>query len=128
MTALPIGKLAQRNVDVERPPGAPATGEPESWVARIRQTYAFTGYDAGQRDYTVSYVLKRTADGWRFTGVADGQNDDSRSTCPAWPWSAHPTTLVIGDLPAATLRAYLARWVTRRTTGSRRSGVRPSRR
>jgi len=75
MTALPIGKLAQRNVDVERPSGAATTGEPESWVARIRQTYAFTGYDVGQRDYTVSYVLKRTADGWRFTGVADGQND-----------------------------------------------------
>jgi len=108
MTALPIGKLAQRNVDVERPPGASATGEPESWVARIRQTYAFTGYDVGQRDYTVSYVLKRTADGWRFTGVADGQNDRQPFDLSGLAVVSSPDTLVIGDLPAATLRAYLS--------------------
>ena len=57
--------VAPRSIDVERPPGAPTTGEPESWVIRVRQTYAFTGYDPGQRDYTVSYVLKRTTQGWR---------------------------------------------------------------
>src|SRR6476660_3752242 len=108
MTARPIGKLAQRNVDVERPPGAAAAGEPESWVARIRQTYAFTGYDVGQRDYTVSYVLKRTADGWRFTGVADGQNDRQPFDLPGLAVVRSPDTLVIGDLPAATLRAYLS--------------------
>ncbi len=32
----------------------------------------------------------------------------SRSTCLAWPSCSSPTTLVIGDLPTATLRAYLA--------------------
>ena len=108
MTALPIGKLAQRNVDVERPPGAAAAGEPESWVARVRQTYAFTGYDVGQRDFTVSYVLKRTAEGWRFTGVADGQNDRQPFDLPGLAVVSSPDTLVIGDLPAATLRAYLS--------------------
>ncbi len=108
MTSLPIGQLAQRNVDVERPPGAPATGEPESWVARIRQTYAFTGYDVGQRDFTVSYVLNRTPDGWRFTGVADGQNDRQPFDLPGLAVVSSPDTLVIGDVPAATLRAYLA--------------------
>lgn len=107
MTSLPIGKLALRNVDVERPPGAPATGEPESWVARIRQTYAFTGYDVGQRDFTVSYVLKRTPDGWRFTGVADGQNDVQPFDLPGLAVVRSPETLVIGDVPAATLGAYL---------------------
>lgn len=108
MTSLPIVKLAQRNVDVERPPGAAATGEPDSWVARIRQTYAFTGYDVGQRDFTVSYVLKRTPDGWRFTGVADGQNDRQPFDLPGLSVVSSPDTLVIGDVPAATLRAYLS--------------------
>ena len=107
MTALPIGQFALRNVDVERPPGAPATGEPESWIARVRQTYAFTGYDPGQRDYTVSYVLRRTAEGWRFTGVADGTNDVQPFDLAGLNVVSSPDTLVIGDLPKATLRAYL---------------------
>ena len=75
MTALPIGKLAQRDVDVERPPGRRPPASRSHGSRASASTYAFTGYDVGQRDYTVSYVLKRTADGWRFTGVADGQND-----------------------------------------------------
>ena len=106
-TLLPVGKVGLRNVDVERPPGAAPTGEPESWVARVRQTYAFTGYDAGQRDYTVSYLLKRTAEGWRFTGVADGQNDVQPFDLTGLAVASSPHTLVIGDLPQATLRAYL---------------------
>jgi hypothetical protein len=108
MTSLPVSRLGLRDVDVERPPGAPATGEPDSWVARVRQTYAFTGYDVGQRDYTVSYRLTRTADGWRFSGVADGQNDRQPFDLPGMAAVSSPDTLVIGDVPAATLRAYLA--------------------
>ena len=108
MTLLPVGKLGLRNIDVERPPGAVTTGEPESWVARVRQTYAFTGYDPGQRDYTVSYVLKRTTEGWRFTGVADGQNDAQPFDLTGLAVASSPHTLVIGDLPQVTLRAYLA--------------------
>jgi hypothetical protein len=108
LTSLPVGKLGLRNVDVERPPGAPSTGEPDSWVARIRQTYAFTGYDVGQRDYTVSYVLRRTAQGWRFTGLADGQNDVQPFDLAGLTTVSSPDTLVIGDQPVATLRAYLA--------------------
>jgi hypothetical protein len=107
MTALPLAKLALRNVDVERPSGTPTTGEPESWVARIRQAYAFTGYDPGQRDYTVSYVLRRTAAGWRFTGVADGQNDAQPFDLAGVNVVSSADTLVIGDVPKATLRAYL---------------------
>ena len=108
MTLLPVGKLGLRNIDVDRPPGAVTTGEPESWVARVRQTYAFTGYDPGQRDYTVSYVLKRTTEGWRFTGVADGQNDAQPFDLTGLAVASSPHTLVIGDLPQVTLRAYLA--------------------
>jgi hypothetical protein len=108
MTVLPVGKLGLRSIDVERPPGAPTTGEPESWVIRVRQTYAFTGYDPGQRDYTVSYALKRTTQGWRFTGVADGQNDAQPFDLTGLAVASSPHTLVIGDLPQATLRAYLA--------------------
>jgi hypothetical protein len=105
---LPVDKLGLRNLDVERPPGTPPTGEPESWVTRVRQTYAFTGYDPGQRDFTVSYVLKRTTEGWRFTGVADGQNDAQPFDLTGLAVASSPDTLVIGDLPPATLRAYLA--------------------
>jgi hypothetical protein len=108
MTLLPVDKLGLRNLDVERPPGTPPTGEPESWVTRVRQTYAFTGYDPGQRDFTVSYVLKRTTEGWRFTGVADGQNDAQPFDLTGLAVASSPDTLVIGDLPPATLRAYLA--------------------
>ena len=108
MTLLPVGKLGLRSIDVERPPGTATTGEPDSWVTRVRQTYAFTGYDPGQRDYTVSYVLKRTTDGWRFTGVADGQNDAQPFDLTGLAVASSPDTLVIGDLPQATLRAYLA--------------------
>ncbi|HEU4998237.1 MAG TPA: hypothetical protein VFT68_04775 [Lapillicoccus sp.] len=108
MAALPIGQLALRDVAVERPPGAPATGEPEFWVARVRQTYAFTGYDPGQRDYTVSYLLKHTTEGWRFTGEADGTNDVQPFDLAGLSVVSSPDTLVIGDLPKATLRAYLA--------------------
>jgi hypothetical protein len=108
MTLLPVGKLGLRSIDVERPPGSAATGEPESWVTRVRQTYAFTGYDPGQRDYTVSYVLKRTTEGWRFTGAADGQNDAQPFDLTGLAIASSPNTLVIGDLPQATLRAYLA--------------------
>jgi hypothetical protein len=108
MTLLPVGKLGLRNIDVERPLGAATTGEPESWVTRVRQTYAFTGYDPGQRDYTVSYVLKRTSEGWRFTGVADGQNDAQPFDLTGLAVASSPHTLVIGDLPQVTLRAYLA--------------------
>jgi hypothetical protein len=107
MTALPIGQLALRSVDIERPPGAAATGEPESWVARVRQAYAFTGYDPGQRDYTVSYVLKHTAAGWRFTGVAGGTNDVQPFDLAGLNVVSSPDTLVIGDLPKASLRPYL---------------------
>jgi len=108
MTLLPVGKLGLRNIDVERPPGASTTGEPEAWVTRVRQTYAFTGYDPGQRDYTVSYVLKRTSEGWRFTGVADGQNDAQPFDLIGLAVASSSHTLVIGDLPQVTLRAYLA--------------------
>jgi hypothetical protein len=108
ITALPIGKLGLRTVDVERPSDAPATGEPLSWVARVRQNYAFTGYDVGQRDYTVSYTLVRTAAGWRFSGVADGENDLQPFDLPGLAAVSSADTLVIGDVPAATLRTYLA--------------------
>ncbi|MEP6650425.1 MAG: hypothetical protein ABJA74_11025 [Lapillicoccus sp.] len=108
MTTLPVGRFGLRNVDVERSPGSAATGDPESWVARVRQTYAFTGFDPGQRDYTVSYVLKRTPAGWRFTGVADGPNDVQPFDLPGLAVASSPDTLVIGDLPPVTLRAYLA--------------------
>lgn len=108
MTSLPIGRLRLSDVNVERPSGAPATGEPDSWVARVRQTYGFTGYDVGQRDYTVSYRMARTADGWRFSGVADGQNERQPFDLPGLAVVSSPDILVIGDVPAATLRAYLA--------------------
>jgi hypothetical protein len=108
MMSLPVGRFGLRNVDVERLPGAPADGEPESWVARVRQTYTFTGYDVGQRDFTVSYALKRTPQGWRFAGVADGQNDTQPFDLAGLAVVSSPDTLVIGDLPPATLRAYLA--------------------
>jgi hypothetical protein len=108
MTTLPLGKLALRTVDIERPAGSASTDDPAWWVARVRQTYAFTGYDPGQRDFTVSYRLARTLEGWRFTGVADGQNDPQPFDLPRLAVVSSPTTLVIGDLPTATLRAYLA--------------------
>jgi hypothetical protein len=107
MTTLPVGKLALRTVDIERPTGSATTGDPAWWVARVRQTYAFTGYDPGQRDFTVSYRLARTPEGWRFVGVADGQNDVQPFDLPRLAAVRSPKTLVIGDLPTATLRAYL---------------------
>ena len=128
MTALPIGKLAQRNVDVERPPGAAPPANPSRGsraYARPTRSPATTWASATTPSPTSSSARRgRLAVHRRGRRPERPQPFD----LPGLAVVSSPDTLVIGDAARGDAARIPVRWATRRTTGSRRSGARPSRR
>lgn len=104
MTRLPLARLSTRGISVE--PGSGGGGG-TTWVANLRLGYTLTGYDRSERPYRLSYLVTRTADGWRFSGAGPGASDPQPFDLPDLEVVSSPSTLVIGNSSAATLRAYL---------------------
>lgn len=109
MVRLPVGDYRQQGVEVGAPLDSAQRARygADAWVASVHLTYRFTGYDRAPRAVDTAYVVARTPAGWRLAAVA--------SPGPAQPWDLSPlsvvrsaSTLVVGDVPVATLRSYLA--------------------
>ncbi len=104
------------------------TDDGRDWVADLRLSYRFEGYDQGDRSFRVSYTLARTAAGWRLAGPGPGRTDVQPFDLVGARSVRSPSTLVIGDVPDATLQTYLtlgdaARPHIEQAWGSARPGV-----
>ncbi len=110
LVALPVTGLMADQVTVTAPTtstGPASTGPPDGWVANLRLAYRFTGYDQGDRTFRVSYAVVRTAGGWRLAGPGTGRTDPQPFDLADGTSLRSPSTLVIGDVPTATLQTYL---------------------
>ena len=102
VSALPL-RFTTRSVQVE--PSSAADG---TWVANVKLAYRFDGYDRGDRDFSLSYVVAQTPAGWRFSGTGPGTSDVQPFDLPDLNVAKSDKTLVLGDVPKASLQAYLA--------------------
>lgn len=113
MALLPLadfGYGAVRSAPALSPARAAALGR-GAWVASVQGHYELAGYDRGARSFDTSFTVVRRAGGWRLADDADDADDGD---VQAQPWDLPgmrvvrtPTTLVVGNVPEATLRSYL---------------------
>ncbi|MEO7234280.1 MAG: hypothetical protein ABIW80_02780 [Lapillicoccus sp.] len=140
LVALPVTGLTAGEITVTAPafaataPTAPIASHAvgpvsgDGWVANLQLAYRFAGYDQGDRTFRVSYAVMRTADGWRLAGPGAGRTDPQPFDLVDATSLRSPSTLVIGDVPTATLQTYLdlgdaARQRIEQAWGSARPGV-----
>ncbi len=81
---------------------------PGAWVARVEGRYRFSGYDTGPRTYDTCLTAVPTSAGWRLADDADGSSQPQPWDLPGLRVVHTPTSLVMGNVPQATLRSYLA--------------------
>lgn len=77
-------------------------------VARLTTGYRLVGYDRGARTFDVAYTVVEGPSGWHFTGLAPGDSAAQPWDLPGMAVASSPTALVVGDVSADVLQAYLA--------------------
>ena len=109
MLALPIVDYGQRGVEIA--PALPvaraqAVGT-DAWLSTVHQTYRLDGFDRAPHIYDASYTVVRTPVGWRFADDSDGASQAQPWDLPEMTVLRSSTTLVVGNVPTAQLRADL---------------------
>ena len=102
LVGMPVSGLTARQLSLTDAAAA------DTVVANVKLGYRFTGYDQGDRSFAASYLVSRTSAGWRLVGPGPGPTNVQPFDLDGATTLSTPGTLVIGDVPLATLQAYQA--------------------
>ncbi|MEO7070719.1 MAG: hypothetical protein ABI131_09540 [Nostocoides sp.] len=110
MALLPLADVGYGTVQVAPPLTTDRASElgPGAWVARVEGHYELAGYDTGPRTFDTYFTAVRATAGWRLADDVDGGSQPQPWDLPGMAVARSATSLVMGNVPEATLRAYLA--------------------
>ncbi len=81
---------------------------PDAVVVRVRGRYTLAGYDRSDREFETYLTFVHRAGGWRIADDTDGDTQPQLWDLPGLRAVRSTTTLVAGNAPETTMRAYLA--------------------
>jgi hypothetical protein len=79
----------------------------DAWVARVPGSYSLRGYDSGKRSYESYFTVIHRDGVWRLADDRDGGTQQQLWDLPGLRVVSDGRVLVAGNVPEASLRAYL---------------------